>query len=54
MSSMKVLVPVQITSAEQKEMSRYGGMNSRIQIKIRNHVNTSKTFLIINLIEKYF
>ena len=51
---MKVLVPVQpITSVKQKEMSRHVGMNSRIQIKILNQLNTSEAFLIIISIGKY-
>ena len=49
---MKVLVPVQpITSVKQKEMSRHVGMNSRIQIKILNKLNTSEAFLIIIQLE---
>ena len=40
---MKVSVPVQqITSVKQKEMLKHGGMNTRIQIKILNQLNTSK------------
>ena len=51
---MKVLVPVQpITSVKQKEMSRHVEMNSRIQIKILNQLNTSEAFLIIISIGKY-
>ena len=53
--SMKVSVPVQqITSVKQKEMLKHGGMNTRIQIKILNQLNTSESSLIINSIEKYF
>ena len=49
--SMKVFVPLQeITSVKQKEMSRHGGMNKRIQIKILNQLNTSESFLVINSI----
>ena len=44
---MKVSVPVQqITSVKQKEMSRHSGMNTRIQIKILNYLNTAESFLI--------
>ena len=40
---MNVFVPVtQITSVKQKEMSRHGRMNTRIQIKILNQLNTSE------------
>ena len=42
LKSTKVIVPVQeITLLKQKEMSRYVGMNTRIQIKILNQLNTS-------------
>ena len=53
--SIKVSVPAQqITSVKQKEMLKHGGMNTRIQIKILNQLNTSESFLIINSIGKYF
>ena len=52
---MKVFVlDQQITSVKQKEMSRHGGMNTRIKVKILNQLNTSEGFLIINSNGKYF
>ena len=53
---MEVSVPVQqVTSVKQKKKNLYnGGMNTRIQIKIVNQINTSESFLIINSIGKYF
>ena len=52
---MKATVPVQqITLVKQKEMLRHSEINTRIQIKILNHLNNSESFLVINLIGNYF
>ena len=52
---MKVFVPLQeMTSLKQKEMSGHGGMNTKIQMKILNQLNTAESFPIINSIEKHF
>ena len=51
--SMKFVPIQQITLVKQNKMSRHGGINTRIQIKILNQLNTSEKFLIISSIGKY-